>query len=117
MPRARPGISISGWEIGHAIPLPVGQPLACSRSILRIRRSLRQLIEAVHHARTQLVTTEGVRITINVIPNGYHMRIGDMNHVTELFLGTACIWRVCQRLLRRSLILLCQSNRIERMHI
>jgi hypothetical protein len=60
----------------------------------------RRLIEAVHHARTQLVATDGVRITINVIPNGYHIQIGDMNHATELFLSTACIWRVCQGLRR-----------------
>jgi hypothetical protein len=60
----------------------------------------RRLIEAVHHARTQLVATAGIRITINVVPNGYHLQIGDMNHSTELFLGTACIWRVCQGLLR-----------------
>jgi hypothetical protein len=59
-----------------------------------------RLVEAVHHARMQLVATEGIRITINVIPNGYHIQIGDMNHATELLLGTACIWRVCQGLLR-----------------
>jgi hypothetical protein len=60
----------------------------------------RRLVEAVHHARTQLVITAGVRITINVVANGYHLQIGDMNDATELFLGTACIWRVCQGLLR-----------------
>src|SRR5262249_42953018 len=36
----------------------------------------RRLVEAVHHARTQLVMTAGVRITINVVANGYHLRIG-----------------------------------------
>jgi hypothetical protein len=60
----------------------------------------RRLIEAVHHARTQIVATAGIRITINVVPNGYHLQIGDLNHATELFLSTACIWRVCQGLLR-----------------
>lgn len=60
----------------------------------------RRLVEAVHHARTQLVITAGVRITINVVANGYHLQIGDMNDATELFLGTGCIWRVCQGLLR-----------------
>jgi hypothetical protein len=60
----------------------------------------RRLIEAVHHARTQLVATDGARITINVVPNGYHIQIGDMNNATELFLGTGCIWRVCQGILR-----------------
>jgi len=60
----------------------------------------RRLIEAVHHARTQLVATDSTRITINVVANGYHLQIGDMNHATELFLGTPCIWRVCQGILR-----------------
>ena len=60
----------------------------------------RRLVESVHHARTQLVITAGVRITINVVANGYHLQIGDMNDDTELFLSTGCIWRVCQGLLR-----------------
>src|SRR5258708_34803932 len=60
----------------------------------------RGLIEAVHCARTQLVVTSGIRISINVVANGYHLQFGDMNNATELFLGTNCIWRVCQGLLR-----------------
>ena len=60
----------------------------------------RGLIQAVHYARTQLVVTEGIRVSINVIPNGYHLQIGDMNQATEIFLSTGCIWRVCQGLLR-----------------
>jgi hypothetical protein len=60
----------------------------------------RRLIEAVHCARHQLVVTQGIRISINVIANGYHLQFGDMNSATELFLGTNCIWRVCQGLLR-----------------
>jgi hypothetical protein len=51
-------------------------------------------------ARTQLVVTQGARISINVIANGYHLQFGDMNNAPELFLGTNCIWRVCQGLLR-----------------
>jgi hypothetical protein len=60
----------------------------------------RRLVEAVHCARTQLALTAGVRITINVVANGYHLQIGDMNSATELFLSSGCIWRVCQGLLR-----------------
>src|SRR3954466_3365177 len=60
----------------------------------------RRLIEAVHCARTQLVVTSGVRISINVIANGYHIQFGYMNHATELFLGTNCTCRVCQARLR-----------------
>ena len=60
----------------------------------------RRLVEAVHCARTQIVATSGIRITINVVANGYHFQFGDLNQATELFLGTNCIWRVCQGLLR-----------------
>jgi hypothetical protein len=60
----------------------------------------RKLVDAVHTARTQLVVSQGVRIAINVVANGYHIQIGDMNAATELFLGTGSIWRVCQGLLR-----------------
>src|SRR4051794_26883063 len=60
----------------------------------------RGLVQAVHYAKTQLVVTEGVRVTISVVANGYHLQIGDMNQATELFLGTGSIWRVSQGLLR-----------------
>lgn len=60
----------------------------------------RRLVEAVHTARTQLAITGGLRITINVVANGYHLQIGDMNEARELFLGTGSIWRVCHGLLR-----------------
>lgn len=71
----------------------------------------RRLVEAVYHARTQLVVTAGIDITITVAPNGYHLRIGDMNEATELFLSTGCIWRVCQGILRIvDLIAPVQSN-------
>jgi len=64
------------------------------------RELARGLIQAVHYAKTQLVVTEGVRVTISVVANGYHIQIGDMNQATELFLGTSCIWRVSQGVLR-----------------
>ena len=60
----------------------------------------RRLVDAVHCARTQLVVTQGIRISISVVANGYHLQFGDMNNATELFLGTNCIWRVCLGLLR-----------------
>jgi hypothetical protein len=60
----------------------------------------RGLIQAVHYAKTQLVITSGVRITITVVANGYHLQIGDMNAATEIFLSTGVIWRVCQGMLR-----------------
>jgi hypothetical protein len=60
----------------------------------------RRPVEAVHCARNQLVVTSGIRISINVVANGYHLQFGDTNNATELFLGTNCIWRVCLGLLR-----------------
>ncbi len=59
-----------------------------------------KLIEGVYYARPQLVITTGVKLTITVAANGYHLQVGDMNQATELFLSTGCIWRVCQGLLR-----------------
>ena len=55
-----------------------------------------------HCARAQLDVTQGIRVSINVVANGYHLQFGDMNNATELFLGTNCIWRVCQGLLRNT---------------
>ena len=60
----------------------------------------RRLIDAVYQARTQLAMSDGMRITINVVANGYHLQIGDMSEPTDLYLSTSCIWRVCQGLLR-----------------
>src|ERR1043165_4584335 len=36
------------------------------------REFARKLVEAVHYARTQLVVTEGIRVSIAVVANGYH---------------------------------------------
>jgi hypothetical protein len=60
----------------------------------------RRLIDAVYQARTQLAMSDGMRIAINVVANGYHLQIGDMSDPTDLYLSTGCIWRVCQGLLR-----------------
>jgi len=60
----------------------------------------RRLVDAVYQARTQLAMSDGMRIAINVIANGYHLQIGDMTEPTDLYLSTGCIWRVCQAILR-----------------
>ena len=75
-------------------------PRLLSLDLEDTREFARRLIDAVHGARNQLVATTGIRISINVIPNGYHLQFGDMNNSVELYLGTSCIWRVCQGLLR-----------------
>ena len=75
-------------------------PRICTLALEDGRELGRKLVEAVHTARTQLVVTEGTRITINVVANGYHIQIGDMNQPVEMFLSTGSIWRVCQAILR-----------------
>jgi hypothetical protein len=65
-----------------------------------VRELARRLVDAVYQARTQLAMSDGMRIAINVIANGYHLQIGDMTDPTDLYLSTGCIWRVCQGLLR-----------------
>ncbi len=60
----------------------------------------RRMIDAVYQARSQIVASDGARIAVNVLSNGYHLQFGDLNRSTEIFLGTGCIWRVCQGLLR-----------------
>ncbi len=60
----------------------------------------RLLVETVFLARTQHAITDTMRITLEVMPNGYRWQIGDINRAVELYLGAACIWRVCQGLLR-----------------
>jgi hypothetical protein len=90
-------ISIEGIYLFNEARTP---PQILSLSLEDARELGRRLVEAVYAAKTQLVITSGVRITINVIANGYYLQIGDMNNATELFLSTGCIWRVCQGLLR-----------------
>ena len=60
----------------------------------------RRLVDAVYQARTQHVVSDGVRIAITVLTNGYQVQIGDLNRSTDVFLSFGCVWRVCQGLLR-----------------
>jgi len=75
-------------------------PRLLSLSIDDATELARRLVDAVYQARTQLAMSDGMRIAINVIANGYHLQIGDMTDPTDLYLSTGCIWRVCQALLR-----------------
>ena len=65
-----------------------------------LEREARRSVDVDHRDRYGLVATSGIRITINVVPNGYHLQIGDLNEATELFVGTQSVWRVCNALLR-----------------
>ena len=75
-------------------------PRLLSLSIDDATELARRLVDAVYQARTQLAMSDGMRIAVNVIANGYHLQIGDMTDPTDLYLSTGCIWRVCQALLR-----------------
>jgi hypothetical protein len=90
-------ITIEGTYLFNQSHTP---PQILTLSLEDAREFGRRMVEAVHAAKTQLVITPGVRITINVIANGSYLQIGEMNDATELFLSTGCIWRVCQGLLR-----------------
>jgi hypothetical protein len=65
-----------------------------------VRQLAHALVTAVYLARTQHAISETMRITIDVLTNGYRLQVGDLNAPTELFLGTGSITRVCQGLLR-----------------
>jgi hypothetical protein len=58
------------------------------------------LVTAVYTAKAQHAISDTMRISIDVLTNGYRLQIGDLSAPTELFLGTGCITRVCQGLLR-----------------
>ena len=107
-PSGKPVTQLSFVAEGRRIHVDALYPFNQARTPPRVvsldledaRELGRRLVEAVHTARTQLVVSETARITINVIANGYHLQLGDMTQPIELFLGTGCIWRVCQALLR-----------------
>ena len=107
-PSGKPVTQLSFVAEGRRIHVDALYPFNQARTPPRVvsldledaRELGRRLVEAVHTARTQLVVSETARITINVIANGYHLQLGDMTQPIEIFLGTGCIWRVCQALLR-----------------
>src|ERR1041385_3844753 len=86
-PSGKPVVQLVFLSDGRAIHLEVVFSYNQSRTVPRIvtlnfddaKEFGRRLVEAVHQARTQLVISESTRIAINVIANGYHIQIGDMN--------------------------------------
>ncbi len=107
-PAGKPIIQLVFSADGPTIHIEAVYPFNESRTSPRIvsldledaREFARRLVDAIHQARTQLVVSSGTRIAINVLANGYHLQIGDINQSTDVFLGTPCAWRVCQGLLR-----------------
>lgn len=107
-PAGKPMVRLIYGAEGRTVDIDASFPFNEARTPARIitldvtdaKDLARRLIDAVYQARTQHVISDSARIAINVLTNGYHLQIGDLNHSTDLFLGTGCIWRVCQGLLR-----------------
>ena len=107
-PSGKPVVQLVVLTEGRRLHLDAAYPFNQARTPPRIfsldiddaRELAHRLVESVHTARTQLVVSDGVHITINVVANGYRLQFGDLNKPTELFLSTGCIWRVCHGLLR-----------------
>ena len=55
----------------------------------------RRLVEAVYRAQSTQVVSATASLAITVVANGYIVQYNDARGPTELFLGSACIWRVC----------------------
>ena len=64
------------------------------------RELVRKLVEAVYRAQSTQVVSRTTTLSISVVTNGYFLQFGDHEAARELFLSTACIWRVCNGLAR-----------------
>ena len=103
-PMTRLHIAAEGREIEINAIFPFNEARTPARittlDITDAKDLARRLLEAVYQARTQHVVSDGIRVAINVMTNGYNLQFGDLNHSTDVFLGFGCIWRVIQGLLR-----------------
>lgn len=60
----------------------------------------RRLVEAVYRAQSSQVVSATTSLAITVVANGYILQHADPKGPTEIFLGSASIWRVCNALAR-----------------
>ena len=74
-------------------------PRFASFNLRQLREFTREFLGAVYAAKTSFVLDETLKITISVITNGYHIEFMRAEERAELFLGTACIWRVLKGLM------------------
>jgi len=61
---------------------------------------VRRLVESVYRAQSSQVISRTTTLSITVVTNGYLLQFGDHERMSELFLSTGCIWRVCGGLSR-----------------
>lgn len=98
-------IKLSGTDRGDVVVEAVyaynaakASPLLLTLTLEDARELCKRLVEAVYRAQTQHVISDTVRVTINVIANGYHIQIGDTGEPLEVLLSPSVIWRVCNGL-------------------
>jgi hypothetical protein len=65
----------------------------------QMREFTRELLGAVYAARPAFVLDGGLKLTINVVLNGYIVEFATGDEKRELFLGTGSIWRVIKSLM------------------
>jgi hypothetical protein len=63
------------------------------------RQFVRELIDAIYAAKPAFVLTDSIRITINVVANGYRLEFLRNDKKQEIFLSTTVIWRFVKALL------------------
>src|SRR4051812_27022656 len=86
-PAGKPVIQLVFQTEGKRIHIDAVYPFNQSRTSPRLfsvnlddgRELGHKLVEVVHTARTQLVVSEGVHLSINVVANGYRLQFGDMS--------------------------------------
>lgn len=74
-------------------------PRVMTLSLAEARDLARELVSAVYTARTNFVLNDTLKITINVIANGYHLECLREEKKTEVYFSTGVIWRVIKGLL------------------
>jgi hypothetical protein len=63
------------------------------------KQFVRELIDAIYAAKPGFVLTDGIRITILVVANGYRLEFLKNDKKQEIFLSTSVIWRFVKALL------------------
>ncbi len=71
-----------------------------SLTLPQLREFARELLGAVYAAKASFVLDGDLKLTINVVLNGYILEFTQGDQKKELFLGTGCIWRVIRAMMQ-----------------
>jgi hypothetical protein len=74
-------------------------PRLVSFSLEEARDFVKELINAVYTARSGFVLNDTLKITINVVANGYNIEVLRAEEKREILFSTAVIWRVIKAFL------------------